>query len=363
MSVHKKRGGGWQVNYRDEQGKLRSEYFPKGKRGKAEAEAFDLEIKLKKARKQPLPKARRDGIHLDELTQEWLEYKKAQGRSRQWLRDWANIFNKYLVLLCKKPVHQLSQADILAVIGAHWGESSQSTRNRYVGYIKATLQYGVEQGHLGTNPLASWKKGKELRRKSPLTLHDLGRIKAHAARKGSRCHHLAWALEVAWRIPARPGKDLYGLRFDRHVAWDKGGINLYHSKVSAWAFVRLEDAFMWQLRAKGRQHTSGHLIEYKGRPVQRLDTSLANCAQHPEQGLGLPYRPTMYDVRHLWITTALDNGLEPSAIAYLAGTSIDMIHANYYEPHQAEAGRALEIMPGLEESSQNGKLLKLKNQG
>jgi hypothetical protein len=55
----------------------------------------------------------------------------------------------------------------------------------------------------------------------------------------------------------------------------------------------------------------------------------------------------MYDVRHLWITTALDKGIEPSAIAYMAGTSVEMIHKNYYEPHAAEKARAVEIMPKL----------------
>lgn len=55
----------------------------------------------------------------------------------------------------------------------------------------------------------------------------------------------------------------------------------------------------------------------------------------------------MYDVRHLWITTMLDAGIEPSAIAYMAGTSVEMIHANYYEPHAAERGRAVTLLPKL----------------
>jgi len=363
MSAHKRKSDGrWQVTYRDERGKLRTETYPKGKAGKRKAEARDAEIKYLKAHNKPLPRPRREGIHLDELCQEWIDMKKAQGRSRGWLRDWANVFNRYLSEpLTKKPAHSLTQADILAVIGAHWAEAAQSTRNRYIGYLKAIFAYGVEQGHLQVNPLAGWKKGKEPRRRSQLTLEDLRRIQAHAGRKGSRCPHLSWALELAWRVPARPGRDLYGLTFARNVAWDKGGVHVYHSKVGRWAFIQVPDDFMWELRARERKSKSGYLIEYKGCPVKRLDTSLANVAQHPEQGLGLPYRPTMYDVRHLWITTALDSGFEPSVIAHMAGTSIEMIHANYYEPHAAEQGRMVEGMPGLRESSQNGKILKMGN--
>ncbi|WP_045217459.1 hypothetical protein [Desulfonatronovibrio magnus] len=55
----------------------------------------------------------------------------------------------------------------------------------------------------------------------------------------------------------------------------------------------------------------------------------------------------MYDIRHLWITTAVNNGLEPSTIADMAGTSVKMILANYYEHHSAERSRAVEIMPQL----------------
>lgn len=64
----------------------------------------------------------------------------------------------------------------------------------------------------------------------------------------------------------------------------------------------------------------------------------------------------MYDVRHLWITTALYKGLEPSVIAYMAGTSVEMIHRNYYEPHGVERARAAVIMPRLREpEAENGR--------
>jgi hypothetical protein len=92
-----------------------------------------------------------------------------------------------------------------------------------------------------------------------------------------------------------------------------------------------------------KQHKSGHLIEFKGKPVLRLDTSLVTAAKRA----GLSFQPCLYDVRHLWITTALDKGLEPSVIAYMAGTSVEMIHSNYYEPHAVERARAASIMPKL----------------
>lgn len=362
MSIIKRKSDGrWQVNYRNYEGKLKCETFPKGKAGKKQAESRDAEIKYLKANEKSLPVPRREGIHLDELTQEWVNLKKSQGKNKQWLKDWIHIFNTYLSEpLCKKPVRLLTQADIIQVIGENWSGSKQATRNRYIGYLKQIFNHGLGQGYIDRNPLASWKKCKEQRKHSQLTLDDLNRIQLHAARKGSKSHHLAWALRLAWKVPVRPGRDLYGLTFNHNVAYDKGGIHVYHTKVMRRAFIRLPEEFMWELQARERQSKSGYLIEYQGKPVKRLDTSLANLAQHPKIGLGLPYRPTMYDVRHLWITTALDYRYEPSVIAHMAGTSIEMIHSNYYEPHAAEQEMIAKGMPDLgSEGSKEGKILKI----
>ena len=340
-TARKTKSGYYVVSYRDEDGKGRTRSFGKGREGKKLAEQFATEVEYKKAHGEALPLSRVEGIYLDELCQLWADEKKAQGRKTKWLKDWAAIFNSiFSKPLCQHPAHRITQANVIAIIGAHYHDHAQSTRNRYIGYIKSILEFGVEQGHLKTNPLARWKKGKETRHKSPLTLEGLKAIREAAA------PHLAWALEVAWNIPARPGpSDLFSLRFDLNVKPDRQGVEYLHSKVGRWAFVRLDADFIRALAVKASQHRSGYLIEFRGQRVYDLGKSLENAATRA----GLPYTVCMYDVRHLWITTALDSGLEPSAIAYMAGTSVEMIHKNYYEPHAAEKARALEIMPRLRE--------------
>jgi len=66
-----------------------------------------------------------------------------------------------------------------------------------------------------------------------------------------------------------------------------------------------------------------------------------------EYGADLPYSVCLYDIRHLWITTMLNQGIEMSTIAYLAGTSVRMIMKNYYEPHSADRAKASEVLPQL----------------
>lgn len=352
MAVNQRKDGRWQVTWRDETGKLRSAYFHDEETARSE----DARIKWLKQSKQELPQAIREQMFLDELTQLWIDNKKVQGRKTRWLKEWAATFNqKISPHLCNVPVNHLTQADVLAVVARYWASSAQATRNRYIGYLKATCAYGLEQGLIKHNPLAGWKAGKELRRKSPLTLNLLQRLQSALA-DSPRSKHLAWAIDVAWHIPVRPGRDLYSLTFDQ-VRYDRSGIEVYHSKVDKYAFVSIKPDFLDRVRLQRPRHKTPYLIEYRGRPVKRMDTALKNWCDH----LSMP-RICMYDVRHLWITTALDKGLEVSAIAYLAGTSAEMILANYYEPHAAERQRAVAIMPDLETKPRvPAKVLKISN--
>lgn len=345
MSICKRKDGRWQVTYRDS-GRIRSKSFPAGRKGKREAEAFDAEIKLKKATDQPLPLGLREGIYLDEIVQEWGMEKKAQGRASSWLSAWASVFRTvFFPTLCQRPAHTLSQSDIMAVIAAHYSGARQATRNRYIGYLKSAINHALERGKIPHNPLAKWTPGKEVRRKSRLTLDDLRKIQGHSP------EHLSWALEVAWNIPVRPGKDLFGLRFDRHVRYDRDGVEVFHSKVGKWAFVQCSEGFMRALYDREKASASGYLIEYEGEPVADVGNALAASARRAK----LPYSPCMYDLRHLWITTMLDKGLEPSVIAHLAGTSVRMILANYYEPHATEKARAAELLPALSREPEKGR--------
>ncbi|MFO7594769.1 MAG: hypothetical protein R6W92_00305 [Desulfocurvibacter africanus] len=249
------------------------------------------------------------------------------------------------------PAHAVTLDDVLAVIGTHWATAAQSTRNRYIGYLKGIFEYGVKRGHLQNNPLGMWTPGKESRRKSRLIFNDFLRLCRYAEKE---VPHLAWALDVAWNIPARPGrKDLFSLRFDTHARYDRGGFEIFHTKVGKWTFVQCSSAFMRAVYARQQEHRSGHLIEYRGKPVTRMDTALCTAAVKTKLGYDLCF----YDVRHLWITTMLDRGLKPSVIAYLAGTSVEMIHKNYYEPHAVERSRAVELLPSIREPEKQGKVI------
>jgi len=336
MAVCQRKDGRWQVTYRD--GKhVRSRSFPPGREGKRQAKAFAADIAKRKAQREDLTDAQPQAVYLQDLVQAWVETKKTNGL-KQWVRDWVSVFNAvFLPALGATPVHLLKKEDILSVVNAHYGSKAQATRNRYIGYLKTALNIGVEGKIIPENPLAGLKKGKETRHRSPLTLDDLGRIIAKAP------EHLAWAIQVAWNIPCRPGQDLYSLTFSGNVKWGRGGVEVFHRKVEKWSFVRCSDEFMQALEKRRHLHKSGHLIEYGAQSVSDIGTSFSHAAKRA----GLEYSVCPYDIRHLWITTMLDRRVELSAIAYLAGTSVRMIIKNYYEPHAEETAKAAELLPKL----------------
>ena len=352
MSVIKRKDGRWQVSFRDQDGKPRTRAFPKGRIGKRDAEAFDLEIKLLKMWEEPLPVRSKSGgeVFFDDIGRRWLAYKRSQGRSSRWLDEAKVIINKFfLVPLSEKPAAQVTMDDVLAIVSANFSEKSQRTRNLYVWFVKTIFAHAMTLGLVKSNPLANWKKGREIKRTTRLELDGLRRIKEIAP------PHLAWAIEVAWNIPARPGpSDLFSLKFEA-VDFQKGGINVSHSKVGRTAWVPLSGEFLAALDVRSRMHKSGYLIEYKGKPVRRMDTSLDRAARMAK--LGHPV--CMYDIRHLWITTMLDSGASPSALAEMAGTSIEMIMRHYYELNRREKDLAVTLLPRLDEDKAPGKVVNI----
>lgn len=341
MSVRKTQAGYWVVDFRDEDGKSKSRSFGKTPAGKKKAIEFDLTVKLLKNQGRPTPLARPGGMYLDELCQLWINYKKTQGRKTGWLKDWISLFNKkFAPELARRPCDMLTQSDITNFMAKHYGSSKQATRNRYTGYLSGIFEFGYEHGHIKRNPLKLWKKGKEESRQSQLTIKDLQKIREHSP------DHLAWAIEVAWNIPVRPGKaDLFPLRFDNNVDFFMNTVKVYHTKVKRWAKIQCSKTFMKKLYIASQTNESGYLIEYKGEPVQNVSTAL-NRAAGPK-GANLPYSVCMNDIRHLWITTMYNKKIEPSTIAYMAGTSVRMIHKNYYEPHSAERAKAAKVLPEI----------------
>lgn len=89
---------------------------------------------------------------------------------------------------------------------------------------------------------------------------------------------------------------------------------------------------------------SGHIVEYKGKPVTTIRKSFNNACDLA--GITVPVR--MYDLRHLFATTMLANGADLAAVSKLMGHSTVKMTADvYYHYMEGEKERAVSKLPSL----------------
>ena len=342
MSVHSTASGHWYCQYRIAgQNSPKKEYFGTGKDGKRQAEARDAEVRmLRKQRKEVVPLRDTAAIYLDQLSQAYLIEAKTRGKSERWRTELAHLLNhKILPLLTSKPVNAITYPDIVDMADTLWSDRTISTRQRYLGYLRAIFRYGVEHGLTTTNPLAKWRKSKERKRDVKLTVEDLMRIMEHAA------PHLAWAIEVEWEVGTRPGvTELLNLRWD-DVDWDAGTIHIRGSKTeTSDRVVPITPAFQARLAFMRHHAQSEYIVEYKGQPLKKIRRSLKTALRRA----GITYDVRMYDIRHLFASVMLAGGADLAAVSRLLGhADIATTQRHYYHLLKGEMERATATRPSI----------------
>lgn len=197
-------------------------------------------------------------VFLDDLSQAYINHCRANGKNGPWLTDLINLLNnQWIPRLTQKPVDELLYQDMIKFIEIY-RDRSQTTRNRYFDYLKVIFNFWIRYGMTKSNPLAKWKKPKELPRQTLLTVEDLIKIHNHAE------PHLGWCLEVVWFTGIRPGpKELFSLKWDS-VDFDRNIIRML-GKRNLWREIPISGSFKEKLLAKKQVSQTEHLIEYNGR--------------------------------------------------------------------------------------------------
>lgn len=334
----RKNNGTYYVAYRDQFNKQRTKSFGSGTEGKRAAEAFNLEVKAKKLRREEIVSPR-TGAYLDELAQMWIDAKKAEGKGGRWLRDWVNILNRHLLAdLTRVPVGELSQDYILKIILRKYPDSSQTTRNRYLSYLKVMFNFGVEHHLVERNPLDRWKKAKEAPRASTLTVEQLKRIKATAV------PHIAWAIEVAFNLGVRTGpSELLALKW-ANVDWDSGMIRVYATKTKSWRTIPMSESFLRTLKEQHAKSQSDFIVDYNGKQIRSIKKGFRNACRRA----GIDDSVITYDMRHLYATTLLNKGGDLASVSKLMGhASTKMTADQYYHTLASEKIRTVRLLPKL----------------
>lgn len=336
MSVGKTKDGRWYVSFRDSNGKVRREYFGRGNLARSAAETRDLEIKLEKKRGVEILPSQ---TYLDDLSQMYLAEKKRLGKTIAWRKELANLLNKTILpVLSAKPIEKITYQDISTVL-EFWDDLSTATQNRYASYLKAIFEFGVTNDMISKNPMAKWKKAREHRRESQLTVRDLKAIMENAA------PHLAWAIEVQWNLGTRPGKsELTAIQWT-DVNFEQKEVRVRGTKTATSnRIIPVSDSFLDRLREKKIKAKSLYVIEYGGRQVKKFRRSFKTACEKA----GIEYNVRMYDIRHLFASASLSGGADLAAVSQLLGhASTKMTADTYYHVLAGEKRRAINTLPDL----------------
>lgn len=336
MSVHqRKETGAWLVRYRFD-GVKHSRTFGKGPEGKRLAEAFDLEIKMRKKLGEDLSSMISDDPYLGEIAQAYFDAKKVEGKFSKNMKSWVtNLNNNFLPTLGKIPVSRMSQRYIMSFILKNYGEHEVATRNRYLGYLRTIFNFAIDNGYIEKSPLEKWKPVKEEPRKSTLTVKQLAKIKKHAA------PHLKWIIDVCYNLGLRTGvSELLVLRWSC-IDWDNKSIRIYATKTKTWRVLPLNDHFFEQLKEYRKKAKTDYVIEYNGRPIKNFSRAFRRACERA----GLDDSIIPYDIRHLFCTNLLQAGADIGSVSNMMGHStVKQTVDTYYNPHEDEKIRSIGLL-------------------
>lgn len=336
MSIHQKKNGTWFVQFRVGD-KVHREYTGVGSDAQKAAVLRNAEIAYLKA--QGINPVKSIKQSLKKLADDYLLERKVTGASERWLSDFTHLLNKYIIpALGDIPIDEIKYNHIIELMEARWGHCKLSTRQRYMGYLKAVFTFGVEHGYTTNNPLAKWRKAKEAKVDFELTFEGLQRIVDNAP------DHLVWALHVEWQLGTRPGpSELFKLKWsDIDFVYDR--ITIRGTKThSSHRTAPITKEFKEELRQKKKEAACPYIISYKGRPVRSVRKALKSACIRAE----LPYHVTMYDIRHLFATTLLSNGSDLKAVSALLGHTSIATTQIYIHLIEGEKRRAISTLPTL----------------
>ncbi len=342
MSIHQRsENGTWFVSYRDAAGKRKTKNFGSGRDAKRAAAKFDAEAKAKRTLAEPIvEEVPGQVVYLDQLAQLFIDTKKAEGKGQERLTQLKALLEKHFIpVFAQRPISTIRLDELIGIVARKYKHCGQITRCRYLAYLKTLFQFAVNLDMIEKNPLARWKKPREVARNSQLTVADLQKLIKLAP------PHLSWALELAWNLGVRTGKsELLALKWT-DVDFETAEVKVFATKTKTYRVIPVTPEFLVRLKKKRKENPRGKfLVEWRGRSMDKFRRSF----EQTRKAAKLPYHIVMYEVRHLFATTLLRNGGDLAAVSNLMGHhSIRMTADNYLHLQKEDKQRTILKLPQM----------------
>lgn len=359
MAIKRLKDGRWAVYYRRES-RLRWEYFGRGPKAEEAARARNRVLGLG-------PKRQTGAVTFKDVAKAYVQHKRAQGQMNDnsagllLNRLWANI----LPALGDLAATRITDDDLdryverrrrsVRIIGRRGGKPikkvgvKMATISRELTDVKAILNFGANRKPplIAFNPVASYKKpgDVDLEIIEPPTMAEVDRIMAVSP------EHLRRAIRLSWFLGLRPGAvELLGMTWS-DVSWSTGTIRIRAAQKGdssrRRAMVRrvpVIPSFLDELRGwfedDGR-HPEGPVIHYNGRPVKRIIKAWRAAVAKSKVGRRL--RP--YDLRHAFVTRAIESGCDLKALSEIAGSDPRTLVKHYQHVTTARHRATVQAIP------------------
>ena len=338
MAVTQLKDGRWVVYYRVA-GKIKKEYFGRGLDAKKQADQRNAELQLKNRR----PAAR--GPFFWELAKAYVQHKDFSPNSRKHLliRLDANI----LPYFGDKEAAGLTDADMDGYKSARRAKGvKNSTIAREMTDVKAILNFATKRRPplIPFNPIRDYQKPTHDDAViTPPSQAEISAILKEAS------PHLKRAILLSYYMGLRPGAvELLRLKWD-HVQWDHQVITVASAskgknKTPRTRHVPIHPS-LWPLLHvwHAQDHAAGYIIHYKGQPIKTIKTSWSGAMQRS----GITRRLRPYDLRHVFVSQALEAGADPKALSDIVGSRAQTLIKHYQHVSRAMHRAAMHTIPAL----------------
>ncbi len=314
MAVRQRKDGRWVVYYRAPGGRLVEEYFGRGASAEAAAYARDAELGLLRRR----PRREHAGPSFLEVSKEYRDRRGFNENSRKQLRF--RLVAHLAPFFGAMPAASIKPRDVDAYVASRRAAGvSDATIRRELTDLKAILSWAAKQDPplIPYNPIANYPKPRErITPPDPPTEEEVERILAQAP------PHLRRAIMLSWYLGLRPGSvELLGLRW-RDVRWTSRRILVRsaHKGGPEAREVPIHRDFLPELERWRREDGPDgpeHIVQWRGRRVHSLKRAWRRAVADSKIGR----RVRLYDLRHRFITSALEGGADLKALSEVVGSA------------------------------------------
>ena len=348
MAVRQLKDGRWICYYRDRATKQqRREYFGRGPEGEAAARARDNGLPLMNRR----PRSATGGTGPDffDCSDIYIRSGNFNENSKKHLliRLEKNIWP----VIGHRPAMRLNDTDLdRYVAGRRSAGVKNSTIRRELTDIMAILNHAARRRPplIPFNPVRDYPKppADDDIIIPPDQAETMAIINAASA-------HLKRALLIAYYTGLRPGAvELLRLKWS-DVSWESGTIMIVSAKKGGPGIrqVPLNPEFLKTMKdwRDHDQNKNGPIIHYHGRQIKKIQKSWAGALSRA----GITRRIRPYDLRHKFVTDALERGTDIKTLSEIVGSSPKTLMTHYQHVSNKMRKTAVETIPVLPICDQN----------